>query len=100
MPKPTPLPLWLFADGLDGTRNFLIRTEAPRFIAEVFAEDDDAGILAELSFALSDGRSLANFTWLDPQPEDYLPLLRQADNALRDYDDMVDLEMTEDEDQL
>lgn len=100
MPKPKPLPIWIFGDGLDGTRRFLIRTDSPRFIAELFSEDDDAGVVADLSFALSDGRSLANFTWLDPPPEDYLPLLRQADDALKDYDDMVDLEMAEDEDDL
>lgn len=50
---------WIFGSCSKGIRKYLVHTVEPRFIAEIFAEDDPAGILDPLSYVLPDGRSLA-----------------------------------------
>jgi hypothetical protein len=80
------LPAWLIATDEECSRHFVIRTTEPRFVAELFGEDDEEGILAApLSFPLEDGRTLANFLWYDEPPADLLPAIVPAEKVLRNH---------------
>lgn len=97
--KHTP-PVWIVGDAVDGTRTYLVRTAAPRFIARIADEDDDAAALADFSFTLLDGRSLTDFHWMDAAPRGgkLVALLNLAATAIRDYDEFTD--WTDDEEDL
>lgn len=90
-------PNWIIGDSIDGTRQYLLRAVKPCFLAQIC--DDDQARLAPLSFALADGRQLAHFQWFDPQPQGaaLTELLRQAAQAIHDYDDFTDLATQEEE---
>lgn len=90
------LPIWLFAQDLSSTRSFVIRTEAPRLIAEIVEEDDDFAALEPLVYAAADGQALL-VTWIDPQPDkdETRRLLAAAARFVADYDSTTDL-MTND----
>lgn len=75
---------WIIGQGLLTERPYIIHTEKPRFMAQVFEEGDPAGIVAPLSYSLRDGRSLARFDFYDDMPDDRVlrSILRWADEAL------------------
>ena len=79
---------WIFGDGLDGTRQYLIHTHTPTFVGELFAEDDPEGVLAGLSCELRSGESLANIVFYDEPPtgDDLEALLKEASDAVDAYD--------------
>jgi hypothetical protein len=93
------LPEWLVGEPAeyrpesDDARTFLIHTAAPRFIAEIFDEGDNRGILENVSYCLQSGQSLSRFTWIDEPPEfhppswDFLDLMKKADRAITMYDE-------------
>lgn len=75
---------WIIGQGSSTERPYVIHTEKPRFMARVFDEGDPDGILAPLSYSLSDGRSLAGFSFYDEIPDERTlrSVLRAADEAL------------------
>ena len=81
------LPEWLIAEDVNCQRQFIVHTEAPRFIGEIF--DDDEGIGNIIGFPKGE------MVWIDDPPLDaaYLArLMREADDALNDYDERNELE--------
>lgn len=75
---------WIVGQGIATERPYVIHTENPRFIAQVFEEGDPDGILAPLRYSLRDGRSLARFAFYDDLPDERTlrSILRWADEVL------------------
>ncbi|MGE0760789.1 MAG: hypothetical protein AB7O38_27510 [Pirellulaceae bacterium] len=75
---------WIIGQGIATERPYIIHTEKPRFMAQVFEEGDPDGILAPLSYSLRDGRSLARFAFYDDLPDERTlrAILRWADEIL------------------
>lgn len=75
---------WIIGHGQVTQRPYVIHTQKPRFIAQVFDEGDPAGVRAPLSYALRDGRSLARFAFYDDFPDERTlqTILRWADEIL------------------
>lgn len=75
---------WIIGQGSSTERPYVIHTEQPRFIAQIFDEGDPNGILVPLSYSLRDGRSLASFAFYDDLPDEktLLTILRSADEVL------------------
>jgi hypothetical protein len=75
---------WIVGQGTASERPYIIHTEKPRFMAQVFEEGDPDGILAPLSYSLRDGRSLARFAFYDDLPDERTlrSILRWADEIL------------------
>jgi hypothetical protein len=97
---------WLVAESLDGRRTYLVHARRPRFLTEVLDEEDVTGILDGLSYSLPSGQSLARFAWLDsvdwqahPVEPDLLKLLERAGEALAEYDERLNADVTRDEDE-
>gem|GEM_PF-4335597 len=82
----TPHDEWIQGHCPQTHRHYMIHTVAPRFIAEIFDEDDPEGILSGLSYELPDGRSLGNLVFDDDVPawEALVLLLGKAGNVLTD----------------
>lgn len=67
---------WLIAENIDGSRQYIIHTQKPRFIGEIM--DNEIG-----------GNDVTDFIWLDEPPKDvqFLALLmREAGDAIAEYD--------------
>lgn len=75
---------WIVGQGTATERPYVIHTEKPRFIAQVFEEGDPKVIRAPLYFSLRDGRSLARFAFYDDLPDERTlrAILRWADEFL------------------
>lgn len=75
---------WILGVSESG-RLYLIHSEAPRFICEIFLAGDDRGVLDSFSFGLADERSLANFVFIDEPPHspELRKLLMEADRFLK-----------------
>lgn len=58
-------PEFLFCESSDGHRQFILHTTSPRFLGEIFDEDDADAVLDEVSIGLNNGQTLANIIWLD-----------------------------------
>jgi hypothetical protein len=79
---------WIFGQSARGDRRYVVHTGKPAFVAELFAECDPNGILHGLSYDLADGRSLANFMFLE-EPTDEVAkhkLLRRAGRLVERLD--------------
>ena len=83
----TNLPKWLIAEDVSCLRQFIIHTESPRFVGEIF--DDDEGIGNIIGFPKGE------IIWIDDPPMDASALakiMRQAGDALMEYDDRNEAE--------
>lgn len=88
-------PEWLLGEDVDGGRQFVIHTATPAFIAEIFEDDDPAGILDQISFHCPSGQSLARFYWYDDAVTDekeFIALCSRAAEFIAEYDRIVDEE--------
>lgn len=75
---------WIVGQGILTERPYIIHTEKPRFVAQVFEEGDPEALVAPLSYALRDGRSLSRFAFYDDMPDEpaLRSILRWADEVL------------------
>ncbi|NIP26662.1 MAG: hypothetical protein GWN94_19825 [Phycisphaerae bacterium] len=67
---------WLIAENVDGSRQYIIHTQEPRFIGEIL--DNEEG-----------GKDVNEFIWLDEPPLDVsfmARLMREAGEAINEYD--------------
>ena len=67
---------WLVAENIDGSRQYIIHTQTPRFIGEIL--DNEEG-----------GNEVTEFIWLDEPPADasfLAQLMREAGDAINQYD--------------
>ena len=79
---------WIIGESATAERTYVIHTQEPRFIGEVFDEDDADGILSSCSFAMTNGQSLANLIFIDDIPgnDELTVLLSEASELLAIYD--------------
>jgi hypothetical protein len=71
---------WLLAENLDGSRQYVVHTQYPRFVGEII--DTDVG-----------GSNVLDFEWLDEPPLDatiMARLMREAGEAIAEYDRRLD----------
>jgi hypothetical protein len=54
-----------YGDDFEPDREFIIHTIPPRFIAEIFVDQEP---LADFAYATDGGEILANFQWIDARP--------------------------------
>ena len=67
---------WLIAENLDGSRQYIVHTQTPRFIGEIL--DNELG-----------GNDVSDFEWLDEPPlnaQILARLMREAGEAIAEYD--------------
>lgn len=77
MSNPTPHERFIMGQGESG-RFYIIHTQRPRFVAELF--EDDAFPVGDLSMSFDEsGEVLSNFAWIDqpPAPMQMLEQLRR-----------------------
>ncbi len=88
-------PEWLLGETVDGSRQFVIHTTSPAFLAEIFDEDDPAGILSGITFSMPSGQHLGRFYWYDePVTEEqaFLELCSRAAQFIAEYDRNLNIE--------
>jgi len=76
----SPTANWIVGRDAHETQSYIIHTAAPRFIAKL-AADNLEGTLSVLSCALSDGRTVYDFVWLDQPPAQMSDLRRIVDGV-------------------
>lgn len=78
-----PTANWVVGRDAFGTQQYVLHTGAPGFFAKI-SDDEDGGALSSFSYAMTDGRSLYDFVWLDDPPagNSLRDVLRQADAAI------------------
>jgi len=67
---------WLIAENVDGSRQFILHSQYPRFVGEIV--DNDRG-----------GSDVTEFEWMDEPPLDatiMARLMREAGEAIAEYD--------------
>lgn len=74
--KGWPRDEWLIASDAEGLREYIIHTCAPRFIARMAHDGDDADTLTGATYACQSGEILCEIVWMDPIPVDE-PSLRE-----------------------
>lgn len=91
-PTDPPHDRFLSAYGETG-RLYLVHTQTPRFIAELFDCEDDIPI-GGVSFCLADGESVCNISWIDPPPPepDLVRLRAEMEEAVDRLDERARLE--------
>lgn len=81
------LPEWLIAEDHACTRWFIMHTCSPRFIAEIFDDEETGGNIF--------GSPAGEIIWLDEpplNPQRAARLMRRAGDALARYDDLNEIE--------
>ena len=76
-------PKWLIAEDVDCTRWFMIHTEYPRFIAEIFDDEETGGNI--IGFPKGEVDFIDNPPTIAPE---LASLMREAGDALVKYDAM------------
>ena len=76
---------WMAGENIDGSRQYLIHSKSPRFIAEILDDVDDLRI-GGFQYQMNTGQWLSDFFWLDPPPEDLTALLNEAESFIIEYD--------------
>lgn len=78
-----PTARWVIGRDPYGDSRYLIHNDGPRFTAKI-GRDENEGVLSGLSYELPDGRSLYDFIWLDPLPNEraFRTLMSSAVEAL------------------
>ena len=81
------LPKWLIGEDISCQHQFMVHTQTPRFIAEIF--DDDEGLGNIIGFPKGE------VIWIDEPPLDgeiLARLMREAGEALNAYDERNEIE--------
>lgn len=94
MPKEPRTEDWLIAEGVDGTRQYIVHTCEPAFIAEIF-DSDEAPMLGEIEYAMTTGQVLSHFYWYDEpvtSERDFMALCEAAEWAVGEYDRILETE--------
>lgn len=87
--KKSTLPKWLIAEDVKCTRWFIVHTEFPRFIGEIFDDEETGGNII--------GLPKGKIEFIDNVPigeETHIKLarlMREAGEALSDYDEINDM---------
>ncbi len=79
---------WIIGESIDGHRQWIIHARKPRFIAEIF-DDEDTPRLSPFEYQLDSGQWLSNFLWQDQPPEDLTLLCIEAGEAIEKYDEIL-----------
>jgi hypothetical protein len=91
MPK-EPREEWLIAEGVDGTREYVVHTYAPAFIAQIF-DSDEAPVLGEIEYAMTTGQMLSRFYWYDEPvtgDREFMALCEATEEAVVEYDRILE----------
>lgn len=86
------LPRWIFGEDATGERQFIIHMQSPRFIGEIFNDPD----------APAEAQDIRIVEWIDAPGVDALflaRLMREAGDALIEYDRLFDEEEASDQDE-
>lgn len=89
------IPEWLICEDVDGDRTFLFHTVEPRFVCEVFDENETGWDSSNIVFEMSDGRQIGGLVWYDEvneDEEDIQALITHAAEALEIYEDNLENE--------
>lgn len=89
------LPEWLICEDVDGDRTFVFHSVDPKFVCEVYDEDESQWDAANATYEMSDGRLLGNFVWYGEVNEDEVDietLSAHAAEALEIYEDNLENE--------
>lgn len=84
--KKSTLPKWLIAEDVECTREFMVHTEFPRFIGEIFDDEETGGSI--IGFPKGDIEFIDNVNIDDKSPAKLAKLMREAGDALAMYDDI------------
>ena len=76
---------WLVAENIDGSRQYIIHTDRPRFIAEIFDNDNGGNDIGEFEF-IDDPFEFYSSLTKDDMAAACAKLARQAGDALNQYD--------------
>lgn len=90
-------PEWLIADDSNAQRWYIVHTTEPAFIAEIFDNDDDEGIVGGFSVGLSNGQYLGNFNlWSDvPLDVAFVAVCHRVGPVLDEYDFRIGVDLNE-----
>lgn len=89
------MPEWLICEDVDGDRTFVFHTSEPRFVCEVFDENETGWDSSNITFEMHDGRQLGGFVWYDDVNEDEVDIQAfsaHAAEALEIYEDNLENE--------
>lgn len=84
--KPNRLPKWLIAEDVNCTRWFIVHTQFPRFIAEIFDDEETGGSI--IGFPKGEVKLIDKPV---PDAQKLARLMRQAGEALNDYDEISEI---------
>lgn len=79
---------WLIAGDAEGLREYIVHTRAPRFIARLATDEEDADRITDNTYACRGGEVLCEIVWLDPMPmsePELLDLFQRAETAIDIY---------------
>jgi len=91
MPK-EPREEWLIAEGVDGTREYVVHTCEPDFIAEIF-DSDKAPVVGEIEYGMTTSQVLSRFySYGEPvtSEREFMALCEAAERALSEYDRILE----------
>jgi hypothetical protein len=79
---------WIIGTDAEGSREYIIHTRAPRFVARLAQEDGHADLLTGITYACGSGETLCEVAWIDAAPMDepsLLDLFQRAETAIDIY---------------
>jgi len=84
---------WLIGENETGSRTYIIHSQHPVFICEVF--DEDSPVIGEIEYSCRSDQTFSRFVWYDEpvtDEQEFLALCQFAEAALSEYDKRLGLE--------